>query len=233
MGVGNFMKLVGLARRLCRTHLLLALITGAISWAIATPAQAQLASGCVCPAGLIPFSSAMCRTPVLHFTLAPAICPGRNIRQISVDAQDQSFWGINQMLQAKRDQLQATPVPHTTSSPVSGYASSCLEGDTNSRFHGLCAEEQPAREQPCRRGAVSSASKPVLWRLAQGLGSDWERDGALTASDAAHQTGTYTGQGGFDHTQQGIFSNDDAFVRNRLELSRHTPDTPRRRQSRT
>jgi hypothetical protein len=182
--------LVGLVRRLCRTHVLLALITGAISWAIATPAQAQLASGCVCPAGLIPFSSAMCRTPVLHFTLAPAICPGRNIRQISVDAQDQSLWGINQMLQAKRDQLQATPVPHTTSSPVSGYASSSFDGDTNTLSYTASAQKNNPLGSNLYDAAPSAApANPSYGGWLQGLG-DWERDGALTASDAAHQTGT-------------------------------------------
>ena len=100
-------------------RLLLALAALGMVWAGATPAQAQLAPGCSCPAGFTPLSGSTCSfTPALAVVIVKAaICPLRNVNvgQIASAQQQQSFWGVNQMLQQKRDQLQATPVIHSAS----------------------------------------------------------------------------------------------------------------------
>jgi hypothetical protein len=195
----------------CLWRLPLTLVAIAAIWAFATPAEAQLAAGCGCPAGTIPNSTATC-IHVATKTVVPAFCPGRNIRQIVTDEQDQSLWGINQMLQAKRDQLQATPFQRGTNSQISGYAPSSFDGDGNAlSYTGSTQKNNPLSGKLYDAAPPAEPANPVWGGWLQGMG-DWERDGALATTDAAHQTATYTAQGGFDHTQQGIFSNDDAFV---------------------
>src|SRR5580658_940516 len=99
-------------------QLVLAFATLGAIWASATPAQAQLAQGCSCPAGFAPLNATTCFfSPTVGVTITKAaICPVRNINvgQIASSQQQQSFWGINQMLQQRRDQIQSTPVIRTT-----------------------------------------------------------------------------------------------------------------------
>jgi hypothetical protein len=185
-------------------------IVGAI-WTIATPAEAQLAPGCSCPAGFTPVSGTTCKNV---FGIVPAICPLRNVNvgQIASSQQQQSFWGINQMLQQKRDQLQYTPVGGAPSSKISGFASSNLDGDGNA----LSYADQSRKGNPLASALYDAAEPPAqpnpVWGVwAQGLG-DWEHDNPLTATDIGHFTSTYTAQAGLDRTTQGILSSDDALV---------------------
>lgn len=183
------------------------LIAGGLIWAFATPVRAAgLAAGCACPAGANPIASTTC-VNVATSTLVPAICPGRNIGQIATAAQQQSFWGINQMLQAKRDQLQATPINRGTNSQISGYVSSNFDDNASA----LSSASSSQKNNPLANLYDAAPANPVWGAWLQGMG-DWEHDNPLAATDAAHLTSTYTAQGGFDHTQQGIFSSDDAFV---------------------
>jgi hypothetical protein len=185
-------------------------IVGAI-WTIATPAEAQLAPGCSCPAGFTPVSGTTCKNV---FGIVPAICPLRNVNvgQIASSQQQQSFWGINQMLQQKRDQLQYTPVGGAPSSKVSGFASSNLDGDGNA----LSYADQSRKGNPLASALYDAAEPPAqpspVWGVwAQGLG-DWEHDNPLTATDIGHFASTYTAQAGLDRTTQGILSSEDALV---------------------
>ena len=185
-------------------------IVGAI-WTIATPAEAQLAPGCSCPAGFTPVSGTTCKNV---FGIVPAICPLRNVNvgQIASSQQQQSFWGINQMLQQKRDQLQYTPVGGAPSSKISGFASSNLDGDGNA----LSYADQSRKGNTLASALYDAAEPPAqpnpVWGVwAQGLG-DWEHDNPLAATDIGHFTSTYTAQAGLDRTTQGVLSSDDALV---------------------
>jgi hypothetical protein len=191
---------------------LLAFGTLGLLWLGAAPAQAQLSPGCSCPAGLVPLSGTTCTDFISHITRVPAICPLRNynVGQIAASQQQQSFWGVNQMLQHRRDQLQYTPVGGTTGSGVTGYASSELDANANALpyaarsktadpFAGLINQASPAQ------------AAPVIGTWIQGIG-DWEHDNPLTAIDLGRFTSTYTAQGGVDRTIQGILSADDALV---------------------
>ncbi len=187
------------------------LIAGGLMWAFATPAQAQLAAGCACPAGFTPATSTTCSRGISPPVTVPAICPGRNIGQIATAAQDQSFWGINQMLQAKRDQLQATLINRGANSQISGYAASSFDDTANALPYANPSRNNNPLANLYDVAPSGSSANPAWGAWLQGLG-DWEHDNPLAATDIAHFTSTYTAQGGFDHTQQGVFSNDDAFV---------------------
>jgi hypothetical protein len=192
-------------------RVILTLVTLGAIWAFATPAQAQLAAGCSCPAGYAPLTSNTC-TKGIVFPAVLAICPSRNIAQIASSQQQQSFWGINQVLQQKRDQLQYTPVGGSANPKVSGFASSDLDGDGNA----LSYADQSRKGNPLASSLYDTAESPAppnpVWGVwAQGLG-DWQHDTPLTSNDIGHFTSTYTAQAGLDRTTQGILSKDDALV---------------------
>jgi len=193
--------------------LLLTLAAVAAIW-LATPAQAfplpQLAAGCVCPAGFVPVTSTVCG-PVITKPTVPAICPGRNIGHIAANVQQQSFWGISQILQQRRDQLQSTPVPGA-SSRISGYSSSSFDAGPNSLSYSSQAQKNNPLASSLYDMAPSPAPPNPVWATwLQGLG-DTEHDNPLAITDAAHLTNTYTAQAGLDRTQQAVFSADDALV---------------------
>jgi hypothetical protein len=196
-------------------QLLLAFVTLGVIWAGTTPAQAQLAAGCTCPAGFSPLSGSTCFTsPRGVFTPTAAICPLRNVNvgQIAASQQQQSFWGVNQMLQQKRDQLQATPVIHTATYGNSGYASSDLDGSARAMSYSGSGRSQKA--DPFA-GLINEAapiqSNPIFGGWVQGL-ADWEHDNALSSADLGRFNSTYTVQAGFDRTTLGVLSGDDAWV---------------------
>ena len=195
-------------------RLVLAFAMLGVIWAGATPAQAQLAAGCSCPAGSVPLSGSTCSVFPSHIGVVPAICPLRNINvgQIASSQQQQSFWGINQMLQQKRDQLQATPIVHTVSSGVSGYASSDLDADTHVLSYSGAGQSQKADPFAglINRAAPIQAN-PAFGGWVQGL-ADWEHDNALSSADLGRFSSTYAVQGGFDRTTLGVLSGDDAWV---------------------
>jgi hypothetical protein len=152
-------------------------------------------------------------SPTVGVTITKAaICPVRNINvgQIASSQQQHSFWGINQMLQQKRDQLQSTPVIHTTSSGISGYASSDL--DANSNVLSYSGHSQKADPFAGLLNQTSATpANPVLGAWVQGI-ADWEHDNALTGADLGRFNSTYSVQGGFDRTTLGVLSADDAVV---------------------
>jgi hypothetical protein len=194
-------------------HLLLTLVAGGLLWASATPAQAQLAAGCACPAGYTPISASACFKGLAAPQLPP-ICTfsAAYITHIIAAEQQQSFWGIKTMLQQKQDQLQSTPVPGRTGSHLSGYASSNL--DDNADAIGYA--DQSKKNNPLASTLYDAApsaepANPVWGGWVQGL-ADTEHDDMLSATDTAHSTNTYTAQGGLDRTQQGVLSSDDALV---------------------
>jgi hypothetical protein len=106
--------------------LIVALSAIGMTWLAATPAQAQLAAGCTCPAGFIPSGATTC---TFNFVFVPAICTARNainqsIGHIASSQQQQSFWGVQMMFQQRRDPLQGASGGHGTSSSISDYSSS-------------------------------------------------------------------------------------------------------------
>jgi hypothetical protein len=147
----------------------------------------------------------------------PAICPLRdvNIGQIAASQQQQSFWGINQILQQKRDHLQYTPVPSSTGSGPSGYASSPLTDGSQVLSYSSGTNSKGTKKTDPFAGIINQAppaqTTPLYGTWVQGLG-DWERDKALNAGDLGHYNNTYTVQGGIDRTFLGVLSADDAFV---------------------
>lgn len=194
-------------------RVLLALAVAGPTWAVGTPAHAQLASGCTCPAGTVPLvgSTTTCTKSPVVVVPVPAICPSRNIGHIAAAAQQLSFWGINQMLQQKRDQMQSTPMTGGSTS-ISGYTSSPFDSDGNS----LAGANQSQQQNPLASGLFNAAStaapaNPAIGAWVQGLG-DWEHDNALSSADAAHANATYTVQGGIDRTWQSVTHSDDALV---------------------
>jgi len=197
-------------------RLLLALAALGMVWAGATPAQAQLAPGCSCPAGFTPLSGSTCSfTPALAVVIVKAaICPLRNVNvgQIASAQQQQSFWGINQMLQQKRDQLQATPVIHSASAGSSVYASS----DLNAGSHALSYSSSGQSQKSDPFAGLINRAAPVETNAnfggwVQGL-ADWQHDSALSSADLGRFNSTYAVQGGFDRTTLGVLSGDDAWV---------------------
>jgi hypothetical protein len=192
-------------------RLLSTLIAVGAIWAFVTPAQAQLASGCTCPSGSTPFSSTTCIHVSTTTTFPPAICPYHNISHIAAAQQQQSFWGIATMLTQKRDQLQSASGIGGTSTEITGYAASPLDSNGGVLSYSSQSKKDNPLASPLYDDAAPTPPAPVWGAWAQGLG-DWEHDNPLQTGDLGRFTSTYAAQAGFDRTQQGIFSADDAFV---------------------
>jgi Autotransporter beta-domain len=182
-------------------------------WSIAlltTPAQAQLAPGCVCPAGFAPISPTACLS-VAKKTAAP-ICAYRNLGQIAASQQQLSFWGIKTILQQKQDQLQSTPIPRGAGSTALGYVSTNSPAAANA----VGDANRPNKNNPLALPLYDAAEAPApadpVWGTwVQGLG-DTERDSALSSADTTHSSNTYSAQAGLDRTQRNVLSADDALV---------------------
>jgi hypothetical protein len=191
--------------------LLFAFVTIGSVGGLATPAHAQLAPGCTCPAGFVPNTSTTCRVFITG-PFAPAICPITNVGHIIAAQQQQSFWGIKTMLQQKQDQLQSTPRPSATHTAISGYMPSSLEdGSGVLSYSNKTQKNNPLASSLYDVASTPAPATPIWGGWVQGLG-DNERDGVLSATDTAHFTQTYTAQAGLDRTQQGVLSSDDAAV---------------------
>jgi hypothetical protein len=198
--------------------LLVALSAIGMTWIVVTPAQAQLAAGCTCPAGSHPSGSNTCAlNNFFNFSPGfPANCTARNainqsVGHIAASQQQQSFWGVQMMLQQRRDQLQGTLNSHGTSSSISGYAPSELDTDTDSNALGYASQSQKTNPLVYKAAPPPAPANPAWAVWGQGLGS-WEHDGALSATDIAHFNSTYAAQGGLDGTWRSLISSDDALV---------------------
>lgn len=178
---------------------------------MAAPAQAQLAGGCTCPAGFTPLTASTCGKGVGAPLTIPAICPLRNLGHIAAAQQQQSFWGVDQILQQRRDQLQATPRTGASTSAITGYSESNLDTDTNALGYSGQSQKSSPLASHLFDDANVTPPNPTYGTWVQGLGQS-EHDQALSTTDAAHLTNTYTAQAGFDRTQQGLLSADDALV---------------------
>ncbi len=198
--------------------LLVALSAIGMTSIVVTPAQAQLAAGCTCPAGSHPSGSNTCAlNNFFNFSPGfPANCTARNainqsVGHIAASQQQQSFWGVQMMLQQRRDQLQGTLNSHGTSSSISGYAPSELDTDTDSNALGYASQSQKTNPLVYKAAPPPAPANPAWAVWGQGLGS-WEHDGALSATDIAHFNSTYAAQGGLDRTWRSLISSDDALV---------------------
>ena len=194
--------------------LVVALSALGLTWITLTPAQAQLAGGCTCPTGYspIPGSSSTCRNPLItpNPTIA-AICPLRNLGHITAALQQQSFWGVDQIIQQRRDQLQSKLSGGGTTSKITGYSESDLDANALG-YAGQSQKNNPLASNLYDDAASSATpSSPTYGTWVQGLGQT-EHDGALTSTDAAHLSNTYTAQAGLDRTQQALLDADDALV---------------------
>jgi hypothetical protein len=181
----------------------------------ASPAYAQLSAGCTCPAGSTPISSTIC---VVKGTFTkPAICSAGNlgIARIAANQQQLSFWGVQQIIQGRRDQLQGTlgGNDNKAASIVSGYATSDFDrtfsalGYAGSPSNPLASPVYKAPPAP----AAPSGSDPSWAAWGQGLG-DWERRDSTSPTDFAHFTSTNAAQAGVDGTWRGLTAADDALV---------------------
>jgi hypothetical protein len=185
----------------------------------ASPASAQLGPGCTCPAGYIPSSGNTCR--FFHFTV-PATCPAgpyaiaQSIAQIASSQQQLSFWGVQQILQGRREQLQGTPAGSRPASTMSGYASSDFDdtfgalgySNPSQRSNPLAS---PIYKAPPAPAPAPASSGPAWAAWTQGLG-DWEHRDATSGSDLGRFTDTYSAQSGVDATWKGLTAADDALV---------------------
>ena len=188
-----------------------ALAMGCIAF---TPAQAQLAGGCSCPAGYTPLpgaSSTCVNLTITPHPTIPAICPLRNLGHITAAIQQQSFWGVNQIAQQRRDQLQNKTSGGNGASQITGYSES--DRDPNaSGYSGKLQKNNPlASNLFDSASSTATPSSPTYGTWVQGLGST-EYDGALSQTDASHLRNTYTAQAGVDRTQRGLLVADDALV---------------------
>ena len=188
-------------------------------WSAARPIEAQAQAGCTCPAGYTLVGTATCQRTIVQGRPAltvPAVCPVPYGGQASLIAgighlastqQQLSFWGINQMLQQKRDQFQGQTATAPSSVKISGYASTSSDGSVAAgaqQGNPLASRIYDTTTAPAAPNAVNGA-----W--VQGLG-DWEHDDALNINDAARMSRTYAAQGGVDRTWQSLLSSDDALV---------------------
>jgi hypothetical protein len=179
---------------------------------VVTPAHAQLAAGCTCPAGFAPQGSG-CINP--NRVQALPVCPigsnNNNIGSIAASQQQLSFWGVRAMLEQRRDQLQGTV--GGTSSRISGYAASSFDDDMEALgFAGQSQQSNPLQAPVVYKATpVATPATPVWGAWAQGLG-DWERDNPLSVTDVGRFTATYAAQGGLDRTWQSVMASDDAVV---------------------
>jgi hypothetical protein len=189
-------------------HVLLALFAACAICAVATPAQAQLVSGCICPAGFTPATATTCHAAT---STIPAVCPFRNLGHITAAVQQQSFWGIDQIIQQRRDQLQSKSSNGSASSKITGYSESDL--DTNKLGYSGQAQKNNPLSSNLYDDAAANATppNPTYGTWVQGLAQS-EHDSALSSIDLSHRGNTYTGQAGLDRTQQGLLAADDAVV---------------------
>jgi len=217
-----------------RRALLALLCAVVVLWTVITPARAQLLPGCSCPAGFTPLTGTTCR---FNAIVVPAICPNaaynNTIGQIAASLQQQSFWGINTVLQQKRDQLQRTSTSAGASPNNSANTRSAFD-DTNATLISRASSSQSSsdgedsvlayaatarNDNPLASNLVTKApasppAPPVslTWGAwVQGL-ADVEHDNPLSATDVGHTNQTFTGQAGVDATRIGLSSANDALV---------------------
>ena len=182
----------------------------------ATPAHAQLVGGCRCPALFTPSGPTTCKS-IFNNVFIPAICTARNainqsVGQIAASQQQQSFWGVETMLQQRRDQLQSPSANRKPSSNISGYAPSDFDTDTDAlAYSGQSQKANPLASPVYKAPPQPAPATPAWGAWVQGLGN-WEKDSPLSIDDIGHRTNTYAVQGGIDRTWQGLSSANDAFV---------------------
>jgi hypothetical protein len=145
----------------------------------------------------------------------PAICTTRNaisqsVGHIAASEQQQSFWGIQMMLQQRRDRLQGTSASHGASSSISGYSSSDFDTDALA-YSGQSQKTNPLASPVYKAAPQPVPASPVWGSWVQGMGN-WEKDSPLSANDIGRLTSTYAVQAGLDRTWQGLKSADDALV---------------------
>jgi hypothetical protein len=176
-----------------------------------TPAHA-LNPGCTCPAGS-PSGANQCF--ILGVGLIPAICTARNainqsVGHVAASEQQLSFWGVQTVLQQRRDQLQGASASRRASSSISGYSSSDFDTDALA-YSDQSQKTNPLASPVYKAAPQSTPANPVWGTWVQGLGN-WERDNPLSAADIGRFTSTYAAQGGLDRTWQGLTSANDALV---------------------
>jgi Autotransporter beta-domain len=190
---------------------------------LASPTQswAQLGPGCTCPAGYVPSVGNTC---MFFHSVVPATCPVRTysvpqsiaqIGQIAASQQQLSFWGVQQILQGRRDQLQGTLGGGRATSSVSGYAAP----DFDQTFGALGYSSQAQGSNPLASPVYKAPPAPAptmstgpSWAAwTQGLG-DWEHRDAIGSTEMGRFTHTVAAQAGVDATWKGLAAADDAFV---------------------
>jgi hypothetical protein len=154
----------------------------------------------------------MCSKTSPFFATVPAICPFNNVGHIVASTQQQSFWGINQILQQRRDQIQNATAAGGTHSTITGYTSSSFDPDTSILSYSAQSQKNnPLASRLYDSAAAPAPAQPAWGAWVQGL-ADTEHDGVLGTTDVSHVTNAYTAQGGLDRTMQHVLSADDAVV---------------------
>jgi outer membrane autotransporter protein len=189
----------------------------ALVFFVTTPARAQLSPGCTCPVGFSPVGPNSCHRLSPNLTI-PATCYGatpQNISQIAASQQQLSFYGVQQILQGRRDQLQGTLGGSQSTSAPSGYAAP----DFDDTFGALSYSNQSQRSNPLASPVYKAPPAPAptmstgpSWAAwTQGLG-DWEHRDAIGSTDPGRFTHTFAAQAGVDATWKGLAAADDALV---------------------
>jgi hypothetical protein len=139
----------------------------------------------------------------------------QSFNHIAASSQQLSFFGVEQMLQGRRDQLQGTPGGRTTTSGITGYSESTFDGPSSAMGYTSQSQSPNPLASPVYTKATPMAapttSGPSYAAWAQGLG-DWEHDNPTSPIDSAHFTSTYASQAGVDATWKGLAAGDDALV---------------------
>jgi Autotransporter beta-domain len=176
-----------------------------------SPAFAQLAAGCTCPHGAAVVGPTTCS--MFHVGMFPATCTAQSVNHIAASTQQLSFFGIEQILQGRRDQLQGTVDAQRSASVVSGYSDSAFDGPSGAM--GYASQSQSSNPLASYAKAAPTAAPtnagPSFASWTQGLG-DWEHDDPLSPTSTAHFASTYANQTGVDATWKGLAASDDALV---------------------
>jgi hypothetical protein len=181
-----------------------------------SPASAQLAAGCTCPAGSVPIGPAICSA--IGVGRFPATCRAnlnQSFNHIAASDQQLSFFGVEQVLQGRRDQLQGTLGGQRTTSTITGYSESAFDGPFGAMGYASQSQSSNPLASPVYTKAAPlpspTTSGPSFAAWTQGLG-DWEHDDPTSPTDSAHSSSTYASQIGVDATWKALAAGDDALV---------------------
>ncbi len=213
--MGRALWLMGLIKFILRAAIGVAAVA-VLAVTLASPAQALL-PGCTCPAGSAPVGNNQCFFAGLGTFAATCTAPtppaapsfttafNQSVGHLAASQQQLSFWGIRQILEDRRDQLQGTlGSGRRPTGMISGYAPSDLDAGSDLLSYAGQSKHTNPLATPLYKAPPAAMSSGPSWAIwSQGL-ADQEHDNAASVDDLGHFTHIYAGQGGFDTTWQNV-----------------------------